>query len=833
MATYYKWSKSNIVYKAMQKSNSSASNFPRRRYLYVTNTQPTFDSSSGVYRVTGGTEYDATTTSTTITISAGQYVCTYNISKSYSTDQYFSGTDRIMASTSGSIFMLNNVFGWLHYIEKEYVEAGYVYSINQSAYPNGGESGGYYYSGRTTVKSPTAPSNISYVTSIQTRNVNVSWGASTSNTSYPVRNYLVLWSINGGGYQQAYSTTGTSFSASLPSNTASVQFRVYATDTNNQTGDTTTGTLATVSLPLITVPEIAMSGQEIPISWEPINGADSYVLQRKTNNGSWEQVYSGNETQYTDTAGEYNTVQYSVYAIFSDFPGVASDSIVITVVSSSTLAISGSDEDLGYITNDIPYSVVSNTGNQINLQRAVNSVTVAELKVDSGFAYNIPVLDLPTGTNTITITATVQSSSGPVTLTRTWTYTKETPSFQSSGSVATLSQNGQYIFPQTLAEAVKAIGGPWGGNLSTALDKLALAALFNREVTPKYTEVKVDLSKVQPGDIVNLPVNGVMVPHVVVQVGNPGPEMYDSSCDGVWLLRQDIAENGQWNSSSVNTLDGSTIMTNMQGYVDDYDSTVQAAIKTVKIPYCVGGGDATIKTLSDGLECKMFPLSGYEVGFTTSNNPKLPVDGAVLSYFQGTSSSADNKRIAYLNGVAANWWLRSSSTDNTTAAWGVGTSGSYYFWLVNNTYGYRPCFTLPTTFTATYYVDESGNVYPSQEYTTAGDFYDLWGNVIPSVKIATGSYTGTGTYGADNPNTLTFPFEPKFLVVQSNSGSGNNYYILIWNFNAKYPMCFSKYSTFYSANVTFTQDSNSVSWYASSAAEQLNAITLYYYIAIG
>ena len=106
---------------------------------------------------------------------------------------------------------------------------------------------------------------------------------------------------------------------------------------------------------------------------------------------------------------------------------------------------------------------------------------MASLTVDGGFAYNIPVMDLPTGTGTIVITATVQTSSGPVTVTRTWTYTKAAQTFPGSGGLAQLAQDGQNMFPLTLAEAVKTIGGPWGGNLSTALDKLAKAAVFNRE----------------------------------------------------------------------------------------------------------------------------------------------------------------------------------------------------------------------------------------------------------------------------------------------------------------------------------------------------------------
>lgn len=515
----------------------------------------------------------------------------------------------------------------------------------------------------------------------------------------------------------------------------------------------------------ITVPPNAMQGQPINVLWESASGVDSYILQR-IKSGFWEQVYAGNDTEYTDTAGDWTTVQYRVCSVFNGANSDFKVSSTVNVVSASALVISGQDGDLGTITNDIPYSVNSNTGNDITLVRTVNGAQVATATVQNGFSYNIPVLDLPTGTNTIVITATVTASSGQVTATRKWTYTKPAQPFPASGGVAALTKDGKPLFPQTLAECVRTIGGPWGGDLGKALEKLARAAMFSRDRQAKYTEVKVDLGKVKAGDIVNLPVKGIMTPHIVVQVGNPDPAMYDASCDGVWLLWQNIVENGQWNSTNVNTLAGSTIMTTMQGYVTDYDSTVQAAMLTVKIPYCTGGGNTTINTLANGLQCKMFPLSGYEVGWTTITDQYFPVDGVVLSYFQGATSS---KRVAYLNENRNSWSLRSPRINYTDSNWMVAQYGNQSYGLVTGSNGIRPCFLLPTTFTATYYVDDAGTVHPEQEYTNGGDFYDLWGEVIPTVKIATGSYVGTGTHGRGSPNTLIVPKNTFMVAIKATS----------------------------------------------------------------
>lgn len=80
-------------------------------------------------------------------------------------------------------------------------------------------------------------------------------------------------------------------------------------------------------------------------------------------------------------------------------------------------------------------------------------------------------MDLPTGSGTIVISASVEGGSGPVTATRTWQYTKTPAAFPASGSVAQITQNGQNLFPPTLAEAVK-VPANWGGSLDKALELL-------------------------------------------------------------------------------------------------------------------------------------------------------------------------------------------------------------------------------------------------------------------------------------------------------------------------------------------------------------------------
>ena len=202
------------------------------------------------------------------------------------------------------------------------------------------------------------------------------------------------------------------------------------------------------------------------------------------------------------------------------------------------------------------------------------------------------------------------------------------------------------------------------------------------------------------GFTVKLMENGAAVEYLVVNQGIPSnSSLYDASCDGTWLLRKDIHSNRQWNTSNVNIYETSAINTWLNGdFFNSLGSIEQATVKQVKIPYRHGGGDGgTDQSGANGLLCKIFLLSGYEVGWTTSDNRYFPQDGAKLSYFEsGTGTSANNKRIANLNGSAAFWWLRSPYTDYTNRVWRVYSDGNYGNNYASSSYGIRPALVLPS-----------------------------------------------------------------------------------------------------------------------------------------
>lgn len=200
------------------------------------------------------------------------------------------------------------------------------------------------------------------------------------------------------------------------------------------------------------------------------------------------------------------------------------------------------------------------------------------------------------------------------------------------------------------------------------------------------------------GSIVKIKVNGASKDFIVVQQGNPNTSTYDSSCAGTWLLMKDIYTTSTFGNN--NSYKDSSIHTYLNGtFYNLIDSDIRAAIKQVKIPYLNGtdGGDGSLATGANGLSTKVFLLSGYEVGWTTSDDINFPKDGIRLAYF-GSGSGGNSKRVAYNGSSADRWWLRSPHTNNHGSVWAVNTEGSYDAGRWNyHSCGVRPALILPST----------------------------------------------------------------------------------------------------------------------------------------
>lgn len=61
------------------------------------------------------------------------------------------------------------------------------------------------------------------------------------------------------------------------------------------------------------------------------------------------------------------------------------------------------------------------------------------------------------------------------------------------------------------------------------------------------------------------------------------------------------------------------------------------------------------------------------------------------------TNGADSKRVAYLSGSAAIWWLRSPDTNDTRNVWNVRSDGNFNGNYASDSLGIRPALVLPST----------------------------------------------------------------------------------------------------------------------------------------
>lgn len=226
----------------------------------------------------------------------------------------------------------------------------------------------------------------------------------------------------------------------------------------------------------------------------------------------------------------------------------------------------------------------------------------------------------------------------------------------------------------------------------------------------------VTLSSKAIGSTIKLKVNGSARNFIVVHQGKPS-SVYDDSCNGTWLLMQDIYENRAWHSSNTNDYANSTIHSYLNStFLNLFESNIKNAIKQVKLPYRKGSGTSTTVTSgSNGLSAKIFLLSATETSFDFSYMPSG--EGAELAYFKGCAdNSSDSKRVAYLNGSAALWWLRSPYCNYSRYALYVYSNGVWNNFSCSGSRGIRPALILPSTLL----VSDDGTVSTNTAPSTPG-----------------------------------------------------------------------------------------------------------------
>lgn len=105
------------------------------------------------------------------------------------------------------------------------------------------------------------------------------------------------------------------------------------------------------------------------------------------------------------------------------------------------------------------------------------------------------------------------------------------------------------------------------------------------------------------------------------------------------------------------------------------------------------------------------------------------------------------------------------------------------------------------------------------------------------LKIAVGSYAGSGTFGQANPKTLTVGFKPKYVrILCTEKGVVNHFYSLEAISGVSGATIYGNYAnSSFQKPVTLTWLDNGISWYSTENAtyQMNNTDFVYYYMMLG
>lgn len=150
----------------------------------------------------------------------------------------------------------------------------------------------------------------------------------------------------------------------------------------------------------ITVPSSVKGGETIIVSWSTASDKDGnlsgYMLEKKTDAGSYIQIYKGSSRSFSDTiiAGtnkaQYRVRSYDSYGATSSYK----ESIVITVTNNTAPEISGRDENLGgkKAPFKVNLSVSDKDGDTVNVVAKLNGSiikTINNIRLDSNYEIEI------------------------------------------------------------------------------------------------------------------------------------------------------------------------------------------------------------------------------------------------------------------------------------------------------------------------------------------------------------------------------------------------------------------------------------------------------------
>lgn len=179
--------------------------------------------------------------------------------------------------------------------------------------------------------------------------------------------YTWQYRLDGGAWQSLGSGAGTTQSLTVPAGTSTVEVQVRANDDLGFTSSTwvssgavsVTNNLSPTAPGGITV-SAAVAGEPVTVTLTAASDPDgtvaAYLIERRVDGGSWQQVSSGPALTYTDTVGaDWQTVQYRAAAV--DNEGAQGPYIESEVLEISTGAVTISGPASGQGEHAQPFDI--------------------------------------------------------------------------------------------------------------------------------------------------------------------------------------------------------------------------------------------------------------------------------------------------------------------------------------------------------------------------------------------------------------------------------------------------------------------------------------------
>ena len=217
----------------------------------------------------------------------------------------------------------------------------------------------------------------------------------------------------------------------------------------------------------ITVPQV-VANQPVTITWgtstAQVGNVVSYTLQRSVDGSNYTTIYTGANTSYQDTAGDWATVAYRVFA--TDNYGSNSSN-----QTSSTQDVQDGLVYVSFLTDEgekpAPFTLQFSLGvsgsastvTGITTTGYLDSLQVYSDTLSTGTVVDIPidVMALSSGQHIFNVVATKESYVGA---NQNYTFTVPTVDFPDKGyGIQLQNEDGEAILPETFASLVMGYGG--------------------------------------------------------------------------------------------------------------------------------------------------------------------------------------------------------------------------------------------------------------------------------------------------------------------------------------------------------------------------------------